>query len=94
LKSRLGHNFPLSPPLNLEVDEYNRDANPAQSAIIKRVEELQWALDTSKFEPEANNLLAAMIGYQNGSIPYSENFTLIYAPPNRRYSFRLFRNNT
>jgi hypothetical protein len=63
----------------LEVDEYNKDANPELSAINKRLEERQWALETSKFEPEANNIRAAMIGYQNGSIPYSENFTLIYA---------------
>jgi hypothetical protein len=79
LESRVGNNFLLSPPLKFEVDEYSRDANPAQSTINKRLEELQWALETCKFEPEGNNIRAAMIGYQNGSIPYSESVTLIYA---------------
>lgn len=40
---------------------------------------MQWALDNSKFEPEAENIRAAIAGYHSGAIEYSEHYTLLYA---------------
>jgi len=57
----------------------NRDPNPAATAIKARLEVLQWALNTSKFEPEAVNIRCAMEGYKSGAITYSTQHTLIWA---------------
>jgi hypothetical protein len=43
------------------------------------LEVLRWALSTSEFEDERINIKAAINGYGSGRIPYSDNFTLIYA---------------
>lgn len=51
----------------------------AQNAINDRVSLLRSTLDESKFGPEAANIRAAIAGYATGAIPYSSNFTLIYA---------------
>jgi hypothetical protein len=56
----------------------NRDPDPAATAIKARLEALQWALDTSKFEPEATNIRCAMEGYKSGAITYSTHYTLIW----------------
>ncbi len=57
----------------------NRVPDPAAAAIKARLEVLQWALDTSKFEPEAANIRCVMEGYKSGAITYSKHYTLVWA---------------
>ncbi|KAK4229726.1 hypothetical protein QBC38DRAFT_471464 [Podospora fimiseda] len=48
-------------------------------AINQRLVLLQHILQSSQFPPESQNIQAAISGYQTGSIPYSSNYTIIYA---------------
>jgi hypothetical protein len=57
----------------------NRDIDPVASAIKNRLETLEWALSTSKFGPEGENIKCAMAGYKSGAITHSTHFTIIYA---------------
>ncbi|KAI1138274.1 hypothetical protein F5Y05DRAFT_404448 [Hypoxylon sp. FL0543] len=66
----------------LEDNEENNmpeDQREEKNRIGERLEMLDWALDTSQCEDEVVNIRAAIQGYQSGEIPYSSNFTLIYA---------------
>lgn len=56
----------------------NRDIDPKASAVKKRLETLEWALSTSRFGPEGDNIKCAMAAYKSGAIEYSEHFTIIY----------------
>lgn len=56
-----------------------RADNPAAVAVQERLEILEWALRTSKFEAEGENIRGAMEGYRSGTITYTDHFTLIYA---------------
>jgi hypothetical protein len=53
--------------------------DPGEVAIAERLEVLQWALDQSKFEPEGENIRAAIAAYESGAIGFTQHFTLIYA---------------
>jgi hypothetical protein len=53
--------------------------NPAALAIKQRLESLEWALSTSKFKPEKENIRGAIAGYKSGVISYTNVYTLIYA---------------
>ncbi|KAG4434784.1 hypothetical protein IFR05_009719 [Cadophora sp. M221] len=55
------------------------DVNPADSVIRSRLEVLEWALSTSKFGPEAENIKCAIAGYMSSDIGYNDHFTVIYA---------------
>ncbi|KAH7327058.1 hypothetical protein BKA65DRAFT_539736 [Rhexocercosporidium sp. MPI-PUGE-AT-0058] len=55
------------------------DVNPAESIIKSRLEVLEWALSTSRFGPEAENIKCAIAGYKSGEIGYNDHFTVIYA---------------
>lgn len=56
--------------------EKNEDTN----RVEQRVKLLQEALNTSHFEPERENIRAAIEGYKSGEITYeSDCYTLIYA---------------
>lgn len=56
-----------------------RDPNPGKIAIEERIKALEWALSTSKFGLEVQNIRAAITGYLTGLIPYSDHYTLMYA---------------
>ncbi|KAI1500138.1 hypothetical protein F5X99DRAFT_419394 [Biscogniauxia marginata] len=47
--------------------------------VSERLGSLNWALDTCQCKDEEVNIRAAIQGYNSGQIPYSWNFTLIYA---------------
>ncbi|KAL2060650.1 hypothetical protein VTL71DRAFT_9291 [Oculimacula yallundae] len=55
------------------------DVNPAESFIEARLAVLEWALSTSKFGPEAENIKCAIAGYKSGDIGFTDHFTVIYA---------------
>jgi hypothetical protein len=57
----------------------NREFDPAATVIKARLEVLQWALDTSKFEAEADNIRCVMKGYKSVAITYSTHYTSIWA---------------
>ena len=50
-----------------------------ESAIQKRLEHLRHILQDSRFPPEHANIQAAITGYESGTIPYSDSYTLIWA---------------
>lgn len=56
-----------------------RVENPGEVVIKERLETLEWALSTSKYESEAENIRGAIAGYRSGLIGYTKHFTLIYA---------------
>ncbi|KAI2468746.1 hypothetical protein F4781DRAFT_254042 [Annulohypoxylon bovei var. microspora] len=62
-------------------EENNMPENQREekNRIGQRLEALDWALDTCQCEAEKANIQAAIQGYHSGDIPYSENYTLIYA---------------
>ncbi|RFU32798.1 hypothetical protein B7463_g3560, partial [Scytalidium lignicola] len=63
-------------------EENNRigEKNEDQICVQKRVGLLEDALMTSRFEPERENIIAAIEGYKSGQMTYqSEVYTLIYA---------------
>ncbi|KAI0890927.1 hypothetical protein F4806DRAFT_341598 [Annulohypoxylon nitens] len=62
-------------------EENNMPENQREekNRIGERLEVLNWALDTCQCKAEEVNIRAAIQGYQSGEIPYSDNFTLIYA---------------
>ncbi|KAI0442009.1 hypothetical protein F4803DRAFT_562671 [Xylaria telfairii] len=67
---------------NMEDNEENnmpQDQREKEERISDRLELLQWALDNSQCDDERINIRAAIRGYESGEIPYSCNFTLIYA---------------
>lgn len=47
--------------------------------MSSRLELLRWALDNSECDEERINIRAAIQGYETGQIPYSDEFTLLYA---------------
>ncbi|KAI0466155.1 hypothetical protein F4859DRAFT_519350 [Xylaria cf. heliscus] len=67
---------------NMEDNEENnlpQDQREKEERISNRLDILQWALDSSQCEDERINIRAAIQGYNSGDIPYSSDFTLIYA---------------
>ncbi|KAI1454548.1 hypothetical protein F4805DRAFT_460621 [Annulohypoxylon moriforme] len=68
--------------LEMEDNEENNmpeNQREEKTRIGERLEALSWALDTCQCEAEEANIRAAIQGYHAGDIPYSNNFTLIYA---------------
>ncbi|KAI1407567.1 hypothetical protein F5Y13DRAFT_205906 [Hypoxylon sp. FL1857] len=68
--------------LEMDDNEENNmpeDQREEKNRISERLEMLNWALDTCQCNDEEVNIRAAIQGYQSGDIPYSCNFTLIYA---------------
>ncbi|KAI1433875.1 hypothetical protein GGR50DRAFT_704907 [Xylaria sp. CBS 124048] len=66
----------------LEDNEENnmpQDQREKQERIQGRLDTLRWALGDGVCEDEKINIRAAIHGYETGQIPYSHNFTLIYA---------------
>ncbi|CZT44743.1 uncharacterized protein RSE6_04959 [Rhynchosporium secalis] len=55
------------------------DFNPAESMMKARLKVLEWALSTSKFGPEAENIECAIAGYNSGDIGFNDHLTVIYA---------------
>ncbi|KAI0457353.1 hypothetical protein F5B21DRAFT_92101 [Xylaria acuta] len=67
---------------NMEDNEENnmpQDQREKEERISSRLELLRWALDGSQCDDERINIRAAIQGYESGEIPYSCDFTLIYA---------------
>ncbi|KAL7620707.1 hypothetical protein AAE478_009704 [Parahypoxylon ruwenzoriense] len=62
-----------------EENNMPEDQREEKNRIGERLDILSWALETTRCESEAVNIRAAIQGYQSGQIPYSRNFTLIYA---------------
>ncbi|KAI1737726.1 hypothetical protein F4680DRAFT_460283 [Xylaria scruposa] len=68
--------------INMEDNEENnmpQDEREKQDRISSRLDLLRWALDSSQCDDEKINIRAAIQGYESGEIPYSCDFTLIYA---------------
>ncbi|KAI1209763.1 uncharacterized protein F4807DRAFT_89283 [Annulohypoxylon truncatum] len=64
---------------NNEENNMPENQREEKNRIGQRLEALNWALDTCQCEAEEANIRAAIQGYHSGDIPYSDNFTLIYA---------------
>ncbi|KAI8950591.1 hypothetical protein F4801DRAFT_339835 [Xylaria longipes] len=67
---------------NMEDNEENnmpQDQREKEERISSRLDLLKWALDSSQCDDESVNIKAAIQGYESGEIPYSCDFTLIYA---------------
>ncbi|KAI3324856.1 hypothetical protein HD806DRAFT_543434 [Xylariaceae sp. AK1471] len=62
-----------------EENNMPEDRREEKERLCRRLEVLRWALDTSQCNDERINIKAAIEGYETGQIPYSHNFTLIYA---------------
>ncbi|KAK3984860.1 hypothetical protein QBC44DRAFT_362767 [Cladorrhinum sp. PSN332] len=64
-------------------------------AINQRVDILQHILQDCQFEPERENIEAAISGYESGSIPYSDCYTIIWAGRivDRMPDYETFANN-
>ncbi|KAI0881433.1 uncharacterized protein GGS22DRAFT_181603 [Annulohypoxylon maeteangense] len=62
-----------------EENNMPKNQREEKNRIGERLEALNWALDTCQCEAEEANIQAAIQGYHSGDIPYSDNFTLIYA---------------
>ncbi|KAI8623747.1 hypothetical protein F5Y19DRAFT_491967 [Xylariaceae sp. FL1651] len=62
-----------------EENNMPQDQREERERICKRLEALRWALGTSQCEDEKINIRTAIQGYESGQIPYSLDFTLIYA---------------
>ncbi|KAI1421525.1 hypothetical protein F5Y12DRAFT_718383 [Xylaria sp. FL1777] len=56
-----------------------QDQREKSERISRRLELLRWVLESSRCEDERINVRAAIHGYESGYIPYSHEFTLIYA---------------
>ncbi|KAI1163187.1 hypothetical protein F5B18DRAFT_672339 [Nemania serpens] len=66
----------------LEDNEENhmpQDQREKAERIARRLELLRWTLDNSKCDDERINIRAAIQGYESEQIPYSHEFTLLYA---------------
>ncbi|KAI1492692.1 hypothetical protein F5X96DRAFT_677553 [Biscogniauxia mediterranea] len=66
----------------MDDDEENNlpeEEREERERVSERLSSLNWALDTCQCKDEEVNIRAAIQGYHSGSIPYSKNFTLIYA---------------
>ncbi|KAI0517121.1 hypothetical protein F5B22DRAFT_636055 [Xylaria bambusicola] len=62
-----------------EENHMPEDQREKRNRISQRLELLRWILDNSKCEDEKINVRAAIQGYESGQIPYSHDFTLLYA---------------
>ncbi|KAI0178535.1 hypothetical protein GGR52DRAFT_578828 [Hypoxylon sp. FL1284] len=62
-----------------EENNMPEDQRDERERIDERLELLNWGLETCQCEAEEVNIQAAIRGYQSGAIPYSNNYTLIYA---------------
>ncbi|KAI0021127.1 hypothetical protein F4780DRAFT_790581 [Xylariomycetidae sp. FL0641] len=62
-----------------EENNLPEDQREKGNRINKRLDTLRWALDTCRCAAEEVNIRAAIQGYETGAIPYTTNFTLIYA---------------
>ncbi|KAI0861301.1 hypothetical protein F4860DRAFT_514075 [Xylaria cubensis] len=62
-----------------EENNMPQDEREKQGRISSRLDLLRWALDSSQCDDEKINIRAAIQGYESGEIPYSCDFTLIYA---------------
>ncbi|GAW21227.1 hypothetical protein ANO14919_107450 [Xylariales sp. No.14919] len=62
-----------------EENNLPRDQREKGERVSKRLELLQSVLDNSRCEDERINVRAAIEGYRSGQIPYSCDFTLLYA---------------
>lgn len=56
-----------------------RDQRDEEKRIDERLNLLNWGLETCQCEAEEVNIRAAIEGYRSKEIPYSDNYTLIYA---------------
>ncbi|KAI1748366.1 hypothetical protein F4782DRAFT_534474 [Xylaria castorea] len=67
--------------INMEDNEENNmpQYREKQDRISSRLDLLRWALNSSQCDDERINIRAAIQGYESGEIPYSCDFTLIYA---------------
>lgn len=57
----------------------SRNQREEQKRINDRLALLNWGLETCQCEDEEVNIRAALEGYRTNAIPYSDNYTLIYA---------------
>jgi hypothetical protein len=57
----------------------DRSGAKIREQIQQRIETLERGLKSSMFEPEKENIRAAIQGYKSGEIGYTENYTLIWA---------------
>ena len=57
----------------------SRTGEKRAAVVQKHIENLEGILATSEFEPEGNNMKAAIAGYSSGEIGYSRQYTLIWA---------------
>ncbi|KAI0428891.1 hypothetical protein F5Y09DRAFT_357322 [Xylaria sp. FL1042] len=62
-----------------EENNMSQDEREKNERISRRLESLRWVLENSKCEDERINVRAAIQGYKSGWIPYSHDFTLLYA---------------
>ncbi|KAI0400790.1 hypothetical protein F4802DRAFT_609862 [Xylaria palmicola] len=64
---------------NNEENNMPEDQREEKERMSRRLEALRQALNSSQCEDESINIRAAIQGYESGQIPYSRDFTLIYA---------------
>ncbi|KAI0011974.1 hypothetical protein F4779DRAFT_626280 [Xylariaceae sp. FL0662B] len=62
-----------------EENNMPEEQREEKDRLAERMSALNWALETCQCKAEEVNIRAAIQGYQTGDIPYSRNFTLIYA---------------
>lgn len=56
-----------------------RNRNRAEDEVQNRIRILEDGLESSKFDAEAENIRAAIAGYRSGNIPFSRQYTIIWA---------------
>ncbi|KAI1353426.1 hypothetical protein F5Y01DRAFT_303371 [Xylaria sp. FL0043] len=62
-----------------EENNMPEDEREKGERISRRLELLRWVLENSECEDERVNVRAAIQGYESGRIPFSHDFTLLYA---------------
>ncbi|KAI1772602.1 hypothetical protein F4818DRAFT_133400 [Hypoxylon cercidicola] len=62
-----------------EENKMPEDQREERKRIDERLDLLNWGLETCQCEAEEVNIRAAIEGYRSNKIPYSNNYTLIYA---------------
>ncbi|TGJ87649.1 hypothetical protein E0Z10_g1137 [Xylaria hypoxylon] len=62
-----------------EENNMPQEQREKRERVLKRLELLQWVFDNNRCEDERINVKAAIQGYESGQIPYSRDFTLLYA---------------
>ncbi|KAI9802732.1 MAG: hypothetical protein M1825_002754 [Sarcosagium campestre] len=65
--------------LNNELNNAVRPPNLEKTAVVKRLQTLNWALDTSRFEPERENIRAAIEAYNKNVVTYGKDYAVFYA---------------